>query len=85
MIDIALALTHLRPSEEWVLDGEDYEGLTWLSDTEKPTIEEIELASELALEEKATAETAKASAKASAITKLAKLGLTEEEATALLG
>ena len=36
-MDIPLALQHLRPGEEWTLDGEEYAGLTWLSDTTKPT------------------------------------------------
>ena len=41
-MDIPLTLTFMRPGEEWQLDGETYDGLTWLSDTPKPTEAEIE-------------------------------------------
>ena len=37
MIDYAAAIAYLRPGEEWTLDGNEYAGLTWLSDTTKPT------------------------------------------------
>jgi hypothetical protein len=30
------------PGNEWTLDGDTYEGLTWLSDTPKPTQAELE-------------------------------------------
>lgn len=36
-MDIALILTKNYPGSEWTLDGEDYAGLTWLSDSAKPT------------------------------------------------
>lgn len=36
-MDISLILTTNYPSSEWALDGEDYSGLTWLSETPKPT------------------------------------------------
>lgn len=35
-------LTYLRPGEEWTLDGDEYSGLTWLSDTTPPTLAECE-------------------------------------------
>jgi len=41
-MDIALALQHMRPGEEWTLNGDTYEGLTWLSKTKPPTEGEIE-------------------------------------------
>ena len=37
MTDYALVLSALYPDAEWTLDGDDYAGLTWLSDTSKPT------------------------------------------------
>lgn len=37
MTKYAAVLTALYPSSEWVLDGDEYAGLTWLSDTPKPT------------------------------------------------
>lgn len=36
-MDIALILSTNYFGSEWSLDGEDYSGLTWLSDTPKPT------------------------------------------------
>jgi hypothetical protein len=55
-------LEYLRPKEEWTLDGEDYAGLTWLSDTPKPTEQEITDAYPLAV--KAIADKEKAHTKA---------------------
>jgi hypothetical protein len=43
-IDLAKTISFLRPDEEWTLIGNDYSGLTWLSDTTKPTLEELEQA-----------------------------------------
>lgn len=40
-MDIAAILTS-RYEAEWALDGETYSGLTWLSDTPKPTKKELE-------------------------------------------
>jgi hypothetical protein len=36
-MDITQILTLNYPEAQWVLDGNDYAGLTWLSDTPKPT------------------------------------------------
>jgi len=36
-MDIATILTLNYVGSEWVLDGEDYAGLTWLDDSPKPT------------------------------------------------
>ena len=80
-MDITLILTRRFPGV-WTLNGDNYDGLEWLSDTPKPTLEEIEsqwssVKAEIA-QEKADAE-----AKRQAL--LAKLGITEEEARLLLG
>jgi hypothetical protein len=37
MTDYAAVLTAEYPGSEWSLNGDDYAGLTWLSDTPKPT------------------------------------------------
>ena len=37
MTDYALVLSVEYPDAEWTLDGDDYAGLTWLSDSPKPT------------------------------------------------
>lgn len=42
MIDYAKILTVNYPGSQWSLDGVLYEGLTWLSDTPKPTQEELD-------------------------------------------
>jgi hypothetical protein len=36
-MDITQILTLNYPEAQWTLDGDDYAGLTWLSDTPKPT------------------------------------------------
>jgi hypothetical protein len=40
-MDIARILSDKYPDTVWVLDGDDYSGLTWLSDTPKPTEKEL--------------------------------------------
>jgi hypothetical protein len=82
-MDITKILMAKYPSSEWTLIGKDYEGLTWLSDSTKPTEEELinlwaEVEAELAAKEEA-----KIDAKVSLLAKLAALGLTEEEIAAL--
>ena len=56
MIDIAFTLTHSHPGSEWTLDGDDYTGLTWLSDSPKPTEQELVDAYPLAIAAKESAE-----------------------------
>jgi hypothetical protein len=41
-MDITLILSTNYPGEEWVLTGEDYLDLEWLSDSPKPTREDLE-------------------------------------------
>jgi hypothetical protein len=41
MIDYTLILTTNYVGSSWTLNGDSYEGLTWLSDTPKPTQEEL--------------------------------------------
>jgi len=44
MTDYAAVLTANYPSAEWVLDGDNYGGLTWLSDGPKPSQAELDAA-----------------------------------------
>jgi hypothetical protein len=37
MTDYGAVLNAIRPDAQWFLDGESYEGLTWLDDSPKPT------------------------------------------------
>jgi hypothetical protein len=82
-MNISRILVIKFPEAEWTLTGEDYEGLTWLSDTPKPTKKQLEdLSVDVENEIEANSK-AKADAKASARAKLAALGLTEAEIAAL--
>lgn len=82
-MDIAAILTLRYSSSEWILNGEDFEGLTWLSDTPKPTEEELQSLWSEVEAELAAKQQAKIDAKASLLAKLESLGLTEEEIAAL--
>jgi hypothetical protein len=44
MNDYAAVLTANYPTAEWTLNGDTYDGLAWLSDTPKPTQEELDAA-----------------------------------------
>ena len=84
-MNIPVILEYIRPSEEWTLDGDDYEGLTWLSETPKPTLKEIEAAYPLAQADAASKVAAAVAAKESAMLKLAALGLNVSEVEAIVG
>jgi hypothetical protein len=42
MTDYAAVLTAEYPGAEWTLNGDDYAGLTWLSDSPKPTKKKLD-------------------------------------------
>jgi hypothetical protein len=44
MTDYAAVLLANYAGSQWTLDGDDYSGLTWLSDTPKPTQAELDAA-----------------------------------------
>jgi len=84
-MDYAQILTRKYPGSEWTLNGDDYSGLTWLSDGPKPKKAELdalwpEVQAEIAAEVQARVD-----AKASAIAKLEALGLTVEEVSTVFG
>ena len=84
-MDIAQILSRKFEGAEWTLDGDDYTGLTWLSDTPKPSKKTLEgLWAEVQAEIAEEAQ-AKLDAKASAIGKLEALGLTVDEVSAAFG
>ena len=92
MVDIQTVLNRIRPGAEWTLDGDSYEGLTWLDDSPKPTAEEVDeafpvVAEQIAAEEQAAEDAAQEleEQRASAMAKLAMLGLTPEEVRAVIG
>lgn len=80
-MDIPLILERKYPGEVWTLNGDDYEGLTWLSETPKPTKakltslwQEVQESIQKEAENKATAKN----------DLLTRLGITEDEAKLLL-
>jgi hypothetical protein len=84
-MDIASILSSKYVGSQWTLDGDSYEGLTWLHESDKPSEEELEdLWPEVQAELQAK-EQSKIEAKASAISKLQALGLTVEEVQVAFG
>lgn len=82
MIDYAIVLTRRYAGNQWTLNGDEYTGLTWLSDSPKPSKATLDGLWAEVQQEIADEQTAKAEAKISALTKL---GLTADEAAALFG
>jgi hypothetical protein len=85
MTDYAVVLAANYPDAEWTLDGDTYDGLTWLSDTPKPTQAELDTAWPAVQQAQADAVAAKKAARQSAIDKLAALGLSVDEISAAFG
>jgi hypothetical protein len=84
-MDISTILTRRYEGAEWTLNGDEYAGLTWLSDTTKPTLKTLEgLWADVEAEIAAEAQS-KVDAKASAVAKLQALGLTVEEVQVAFG
>jgi hypothetical protein len=79
-VDIAFTLVNEWSDSKWILEGDSYAGLTWLSDDAKPSEAEIVAAYPAARKKADDAEAAKLSARSSA---LSKLGLTAQEIEAL--
>jgi hypothetical protein len=80
--DYTLILSTHFADDQWNLNGDDYEGLTWLSESPKPSQEELDdlwPATVKAFEKKAS----DAVAARQAI--LDRLGITADEAKLLLG
>ena len=84
-MDIATILDLKYFGSQWTLNGDSYEGLTWLSDTPKPSEEELQNLWPEVLAELQAKEQAKIEAKNSAISKLQALGLTVEEVQVAFG
>lgn len=80
-MDIATVLTR-KYNAQWILEGDNYEGLIWLDDSNKPTKKELEDLYPIVVKEIEAEIKAKEAARAEI---LSKLGLTEEEAKVLLG
>jgi len=74
---IPTALEYLKPKAEWTLNGDDYAGLTWLSDTPKPTEQEIADAYPLAVKALAAKEKTRVKAISDARAFALSLGFTQ--------
>lgn len=81
MIDYPAILTRHYQGSEWTLNGDEYSGLTWLSDTPMPTQEELDALWEPTL---AMIEQEKADKAAARQALLDRLGITADEARMLL-
>ena len=85
MTDYTAVLNANHANERWVFRGDTYDGLTWLSDTPKPTQAELDAAWPAVQQAQADVVSAKETARQSAISKLAALGLTVDEISAAFG
>lgn len=85
MIDYSLILTTNYADKQWILVGTDYAGLDWKDGAPKPTQAELDALWESTQAQIATQKQAAIDTKASALAKLAALGLTQDEVKALVG
>ena len=85
MITTAQAVMSLRPNIEWTMQGDDVEGITWITEGVTP-LTEAEVAAEMVrLEAEADAAVAASAAlRASAEAKLLALGLSVEEISTII-
>jgi hypothetical protein len=82
MIDYTAILLRRYEGKEWTLNGDDYAGLTWLSDDTKPTKATLDALWASVQTEIANEATEKTSAKQAV---LDRLGITADEAALILG
>jgi hypothetical protein len=82
MIDYTAILSRRYSGKEWTLNGDEYDGLIWLSDSAKPSKTTLDgLWAEV--QQEINNEISTKAAQRQAV--LDKLGLTADEAAALLG
>ena len=84
-MDIPSILTRKFEGAEWTLDGDDYAGLTWLSDTKKPTKAALEKLWPVVQADIEAEKLARVERKQSVIEKLGALGLTPDEVADVFG
>jgi hypothetical protein len=86
MTTLSSAILSLKPSAEFVIREDDYSTIQWHKlDGDAPTLAQVKAEIKRLSDLQVSAEATKTAAKASAITKLAALGLTEDEAKAIIG
>ena len=86
MTTIAKAIESLRPNTEWTMNGDDVEGIIWHTPNVTP-LTKAEVETEVQRLEQAAADEAarREAARASAVAKLAALGLDADEVAAVIG
>lgn len=84
MIDYAQILVTNYVGKQWALAGDSYNGLTWLDESPKPTQIELDALWESTQALVAAKEQAVKDVKASALSKLTSLGLTQDEIKTLV-
>jgi hypothetical protein len=84
-MDITTILTRKFQGAEWTLNGDDYAGLTWLSEGEPPTEAQLTKLWPTVQAEMTAEVQAKSDARESAISKLQALGLTVDEVQVAFG
>lgn len=85
MIDYGQILSTNYADKQWSLSGNSYDGLQWLDSSTKPTQAELDALWESTQAAVVAKQKAQANAKASALSKLTALGLTQDEVKALIG
>ena len=86
MITKSEAVASLRPDTEWVMYGDDLEGIIWHTPNVEPlTTAEVEAEMHRLEQAAVDAEAAKVAARESAIAKLSALGLNIDEVNAIVG
>jgi hypothetical protein len=84
-MDISAILSRKFSGAEWTLNGDDYAGLTWLSEGDAPTEAQLTKLWPTVEAEIAAEAQAKEDARLSAIAKLRALGLTVDEVQVAFG
>jgi hypothetical protein len=84
-IDYTQILTRKYADAEWTINGDEYTGLTWLSNSPKPTKATLDNLWPTVQTEILSEKEAQIAKKDSALSKLAALGLTEDEVKAIFG
>jgi hypothetical protein len=85
MLDYAQILYINYGDKQWSLSGDSYDGLDWFDSSPKPTQAELDALWESTQTTIAEKNAQAQATKASALAKLAALGLTQDEVKALLG
>ena len=85
MTDYAAVLSRRYRNRQWTMNADDYDQLVMLDGESKPSKESLDDAWESVKAEIEAEQQAKVDARASALAKLAALGLTDEEINAIIG